>query len=266
MPEVMDYAAYCDPVKAMCEVHAFALFPPESDFSMVCSCRKCLVKIKKLNDFENYARFTTSQVTECFSQMNDAMDRCLYISSSLRCATILLDLLHNNLKAVDNKLGFESTLEKNTKLKDNDWLLRARVVSSGMFSEFKEYEEEEEKEACIADADRIIKEINSGLWSFRHTNVKVEAHYILNKILKLETNDKATKKEKLERQIKSRPSTKTDSKGQDNGHSSSGLEGVLEFLIDKVNSFKKRWGEQYAPLTNPPCGRSCQKRKRRDNR
>ncbi|GFP81944.1 hypothetical protein PHJA_000337700 [Phtheirospermum japonicum] len=226
MPEVTDYVAYCDPVKAMCEVHAFALFPPESDFSMVCSCRKCLVKIKKLNDFENYARFTTSQVTECFSQMNDAMDRCLYICSSLHSATILLDLLHNNLKAVDNKLGFESTLEKNTKLKDNDWLLRARVVSSGMFSEFKEYEEEEEKEACIADADRIIKEINSG----------------------------------------SRPSTKTDSKGQDNGHSSSGLEGVLEFLIDKVNSFKKRWGEQYAPLTNPPCGRSCQKRKRRDNR
>ncbi|KAL3653733.1 hypothetical protein CASFOL_003414 [Castilleja foliolosa] len=136
-----DDQSFMDQLDLLEQVRYFVLFPPDKDFSQVCSCDVCRPKIQCLNEFQKEIKAKMSLISKYGADLdNNKENHCLSITLSAYWPRRMLGFLENKLKAaVSEGSGVSWTLEKSdsaaAELKRIDKEIAKRLNDAGLLGD-----------------------------------------------------------------------------------------------------------------------------------
>ncbi|KAL3653672.1 hypothetical protein CASFOL_003353 [Castilleja foliolosa] len=181
-----EYQAFRDQLDMLDQVRDCVLWPPQSDFSKVCSCDECCPKIERLNQFEKEIKAKRKLISAYQSQMENKEHLCLSIFSSAEWTKRTLGFFQKKLKAVSEKSGVSWTLGKSSSaakleviVEEIDQMVRGCDL----------LREDDDDYAFDDDDDEaydVLRNMESGLYYYKNTKAKDKAYALIREIEKLE--------------------------------------------------------------------------------
>ncbi|CAH9070493.1 unnamed protein product [Cuscuta epithymum] len=196
----------CDVEALQKEVDAHVLFPPESDFSKVCSCDECSAKVKVLKEFEADLRDKQNRVLELIDQQDPDLMNCIALGAASYWTRSLLDRLHRELELLYEKSGASRTLKRS---KSEQELIDVSFQISNMLIDNKLLDKIDPVEisgAKYSDDRPLAWEIKSGYVWYGDTRFKNAAFEIIKKIEEIENHHENDKKSAQEEERSLDPS------------------------------------------------------------